>query len=59
MGLKVKDLVPAIGRPNRVYELLNHKRALTLPMIRNLHKMFTIPLASLVGSAQSQRISVQ
>lgn len=59
MGLKVKDLVPAIGRSNRVYELLNHKRALTLPMLRNLHKMFNIPLASHVGSAQSQRISVQ
>ena len=59
MGLKVKDLVPAIGRSNRVYELLNHKRALTLPMLRNLHKMFNIPLASLVGSAQSLRISVQ
>lgn len=59
MGLTAKDLVPAIGRQNRVYEVLNHKRALTLPMIRNLHKMFNIPLASLVGSPQSERISVQ
>lgn len=56
MGLTAKDLVPAIGRPNRVYEVLNHKRALTLPMIRNLHKMFNIPLASLVGAAESKRI---
>lgn len=59
MGLTAKDLVPAIGRPNRVYEVLNHKRALTLPMIRNLHKMFNIPLASLVGAAQSERISAR
>lgn len=59
MGLTAKDLVPAIGRPNRVYEVLNHKRALTLPMIRNLHKMFNIPLASLLGAAQSERISVR
>ena len=27
-GLTVKDLVPSIGRPNRVYEVLNRKRAL-------------------------------
>ncbi|OQP35900.1 helix-turn-helix domain-containing protein [Pantoea latae] len=53
MGLTAKDLVPAIGRPNRVYEVLNNKRALTLPMIRNLHEMFNIPLASLVGTAQT------
>ncbi|PAW31385.1 transcriptional regulator [Pantoea vagans] len=59
MGLTAKDLVPAIGRPNRVYEVLNHKRALTLPMIRNLHKMFNIPLASLIGTAQSERISAR
>jgi len=51
MGLTAKDLVQAIGRPNRVYEVLNNKRALTLPMIRNLHEMFNIPLASLVGAA--------
>lgn len=59
MGLTAKDLVPAIGRPNRVYEVLKHKRALTLPMIRNLHKMFNIPLASLIGTAQSERISAR
>lgn len=29
MGQTAKDLVPAIGRQNRVYEVLNHKRALT------------------------------
>lgn len=36
-NLKLKDLVPMIGRLNRVYEVLNRKRALTLPMIWNLH----------------------
>jgi len=59
MGLTAKDLVPAIGRPNRVYEVLNNKRALTLPMIRNLHEMFNIPLASLVGPAQPKRMQMQ
>ncbi|NIF21492.1 helix-turn-helix domain-containing protein [Candidatus Pantoea multigeneris] len=48
-GLKPADLVPAIGRTNRVYEVLNYKRQLTLPMIRKLHSMFHIPLASLVA----------
>lgn len=54
MGLTAKDLVPAIGRTNRVYEVLNRKRALTLPMIRNLHHMFNIPLVSLVGKEEQQ-----
>lgn len=48
-GLTIKDLEPAIGRSNRVYEVLNGTRQLTLPMIRNLHKQFNIPLESLVG----------
>ena len=30
-GLTVKDLEPMIGKSNRVYEILNHKRSLTLP----------------------------
>lgn len=48
-GLTVKDLVPRIGQTNRVYEMLSHKRELTLPMIRNLHRNLGIPLRSLVG----------
>jgi HTH-type transcriptional regulator/antitoxin HigA len=47
-GLSVIDLVPAIGRKNRVYEVLNGKRALTLPMIWKLHEMFGIPAESLI-----------
>lgn len=49
-GLTVKDLVPSIGQPNRVYEILNGKRDLTLPMIRNLHRNLGIPVESLVGA---------
>ncbi|MBW9463779.1 transcriptional regulator [Kluyvera sp. EC_51] len=48
-GLTVKDLEPAIGKSNRVYEVLKGRRTLTLPMIRRLHKQFGIPLESLVG----------
>lgn len=47
-GLSATDLVPAIGRKNRVYEVLNGKRALTLPMIWKLHDMFGIPAESLI-----------
>src|SRR5687767_10160831 len=32
-GLTIQDLVLSIGKPNRVYEVLNGKRSLTLEMI--------------------------
>ena len=48
-GLAVKDLEPMIGRPNRVYEVLNRKRPLTLPMIRRLHRGLGIPAEVLVA----------
>jgi HTH-type transcriptional regulator/antitoxin HigA len=47
-GLSPKDLEPAIGRLNRVYEVLNRTRPLTLAMIRNLHDSFGIPAESLI-----------
>ena len=48
-ALTPQDLVPMIGRINRVYEILNRKRTLTLPMIRNLHTGLGIPLESLIN----------
>lgn len=47
-GLVPKDLVPAIGRINRVYEILNRKRPLSLAMIWRLHEIFGIPAESLI-----------
>lgn len=47
-GLTIKDLEPVIGRKNRVYEVLNRKRALTLRMIEGLHRKFGIPAESLL-----------
>lgn len=47
-GLAVKDLVPLIGPANRVYEVLNRKRALSLRMIWRLHKKLGIPAESLI-----------
>jgi HTH-type transcriptional regulator/antitoxin HigA len=47
-GLSAKDLVPFIGSRNRVYEVLNRKRPLTLRMISQLHKGLGIPAESLI-----------
>jgi HTH-type transcriptional regulator/antitoxin HigA len=47
-GLSPKDLIPAIGRLNRVYEILARKRPLTLSMIWRLHEKFGIPAESLI-----------
>lgn len=47
-GLTPKDLEPMIGRLNRVYEILNGKRPLTLPMIRRLHETLGIPAEALI-----------
>ena len=47
-GLAPKDLVPASGRLNRVYEILTRKRPLTLNMVWNLHKKLGIPAESLI-----------
>ncbi len=54
-GLTPKDLVPMIGQLNRVYEVLNGRRALTLPMIRRLHRDLGIPAESLLQPAGERR----
>ncbi len=48
-GLSVKDLEPIIGKKNRVYEVLNRKRPLTLAMIRRLHRSLGIPAEVLIA----------
>lgn len=54
-GLTAKDLEPMIGRSNRVYEVLNRKRPLTLPMIRKLHDRLGIPAESLIRPSMDVR----
>ena len=51
-SLTVKDLEPMIGKSNRVYEILNHKRSLTLKMIWKLHEGLGIPAESLIKPPQ-------
>jgi len=50
-GLSQKDLEPFIGSSGRVSEVLNHKRGLSLPMIKRLHDGLHIPYESLLSTA--------
>ncbi len=52
--LSPKDLVTFIGSRNRVYEVLNRKRPLTLKMISRLHKGLGIPAESLIKTDEGQ-----
>ena len=49
MNLKRSDLIPFFGTRGRVSEILNHKRSLTLAMIKKLHKEFGIPAECLIA----------
>ncbi len=53
-GLTVKDLEPLIGKSNRVYEILNYKRSLSLKMIWKLHEGLGIPAESLIKPPQAR-----
>lgn len=48
LGLRQKDLVPYIGSPSKVSEVLNGKRPLSLSMIRALHEQLGIPAEVLI-----------
>ncbi len=54
--MTAKDLQPMIGRLNRVYEVLNHTRPLTLTMIRKLHGELGIPADSLIREPVRQSV---
>src|SRR5713101_2427798 len=53
-GLKQRDLVPYIGSPSKVSEVLSGKRPLTLSMMRSLHSHLGIPANVLLHGAGSQ-----
>ena len=56
MNLTRKDLEPMIGSRARVSEILNRRRSLSLPMIRNLHQGLHLPLESLVMDTRPRLI---
>jgi HTH-type transcriptional regulator / antitoxin HigA len=53
-GLQPRDLIPFIGSRNRVYEVLNRRREITLNMIRRLHEGLGIPAESLIKVKQDR-----
>ena len=55
-GLTAKDLVPMIGRLNRVYEVLSRRRPLTIAMIQRLHSGLGIPAESLIKQPDKRRV---
>jgi HTH-type transcriptional regulator/antitoxin HigA len=52
-GMTVKDLVPYIGPLNRVYEVLAHKRRLSLNMVRRLSDGLHIPAEILIRESEA------
>lgn len=57
-GLSRTDLIPFMGSKERVSEVLNRKRGLSLAMIRRLHEGLGIPADLLVGK-QGFRYPIQ
>jgi HTH-type transcriptional regulator / antitoxin HigA len=51
-NLEPRDLIAFMGSRNRVYEVLNRKRPLTLRMVWRLHKGLGIPAESLIKAGQ-------
>ncbi|MGC6369721.1 helix-turn-helix domain-containing protein [Pseudomonas sp. K2I15] len=49
LGMTARDLEPFIGPSGRVSEVLNHKRKLSLSMIKRLHEGLRIPYESLLA----------
>jgi HTH-type transcriptional regulator / antitoxin HigA len=54
LGLKAKDLVPAIGDKGTVSKVLNRKIPLSLKMIRNLCSLLGLPAEVLIQETQCE-----
>lgn len=57
-GLSRSDLIPYLGSKERVSEVLNRKRGLSLEMIRRLHAGLGIP-ADLITGPPARRAAVK
>lgn len=53
LDMAPKDLQPMIGRSNRVSEVLNRKRSLTISMIRKLNSGLGIPAECLIRPSRT------
>jgi HTH-type transcriptional regulator/antitoxin HigA len=54
-GLTRKDLEPMIGTRNRIAEVLNRKRGLSIEMIRNLHEKLDIAADVLIRPTRHEK----
>jgi len=50
LGWTNKELAKVVGGKNRVSEILNHRRTLSLDMIRKIHKKMQIPAEVLIST---------
>jgi len=55
MNLKQTDLIPVLGGKNRVSEILNRRRRLTLGMIRGLASYLNLSVTVLIKEYQLDR----
>jgi HTH-type transcriptional regulator/antitoxin HigA len=55
-GLTRADLVPLLGTPSRVSEVLNGKRELSLTMVRRLRDRFHVPADVLIPRTSATRV---
>jgi len=56
-GLSRSDLVPLLGTPSRVSEVLNGKRELSMSMVRKLRERFQISSDLLISSKRSRGLA--
>ncbi len=57
LGMVPRDLQPMIGQINRVYEVLNGKRSLTIGMIRKLNSSLGIPAECLIRPSRASAVN--
>lgn len=55
MSLRSRDLEPILGSRSKVSEILSGKRPLSLEMVRDLNRLYDIPLEALVSRATSPK----
>jgi HTH-type transcriptional regulator/antitoxin HigA len=58
-GLSRASMVPLLGTPSRVSEVLNGKRELSLTMIRRLRERFNISADLLISRGRAKRAGRQ
>ena len=52
LGLRNRDLEPILGSRSKVSEILSGKRPLSLDMVRDLHRIYGIPLQALIQKVE-------